>query len=151
MVRRFYINMTQKGKFLDMYSRSLVNDEIIKFTKTDKKQVEIAEIEWDELIALDRAEFFDEQEKGFFVYPRKRTVENILGIGIKNPYRFINRAREIKDTKYPDYVEISAYAVEKESDKAYLINNVWIAKSLTIKGEEGKLYLKKWVFFKEFC
>ena len=72
-----------------------------------------------------------------------------MGINNNNPYKLINECKEIKTTNKNGYIEISTKAIEKETEKAYLILNSWLAKSQTIK-EDGKLYIKDWLFFKSF-
>lgn len=65
MIRKFYINMTQKGKFQFQYN-SLIENGMVRFIKTDKKQVEIVEIDYTAIEELYKKEVEESTSKGFF-------------------------------------------------------------------------------------
>ncbi|MGV3076372.1 hypothetical protein ACEE21_14920 [Clostridium baratii] len=149
MIRKFYINMTQKGN-IRFNCAKLVTEDIVRFIKTDKKQIEVLEVDWDKLLELDKKEIREAIDNGYYIHKRRYTLERILGIDKNNPYRSIHESKEIKETDREGYIQVKYNSVEDETDKAYFIFNRWIAKSQTIL-EEGMLYIKDWLFFKEFC
>ena len=134
MIRKFYINMYQKGKIKDQLQSKI---DLVKFHKTDNKTVQI--IEFDEDILKD---CFEYNYESCFAY--------ILGIDKYNFYlnRSLMREILIEDTK-EDYKAIKSEQIEKETEKAYFIKGLdaWIPKSQCIK-EEKILYIKNWIFFK---
>lgn len=148
MLRRFYINMTQKGN-IKFSCAKLVSEGIVKFHKTGKKQIEILEVDWGKLEDLDNRELKEALDNGYFVHKRKYALERILGIDRNNPYKRIHESKEIKETNKDGYIEVDSSYIENESEKAYFIFDRWIAKSQTIL-EESRLYIKDWLFFKEF-
>ena len=147
MIKKYYINMTQKGKFEFMCKR-FIELNYITFTKTDKKQVQIVTIDFDKIDQYYQEEVEASNSKAFLTH-YKNGIFSILGINNNNPYKLINECKEIKTTNKTGYIEIDFAAVEKETEKAYLISNNWIAKSQTVK-EDNKLYIKDWLFFKSF-
>ena len=147
MIKKYYINMTQKGKFQDRY-KTFIDLDFISFTKTDKKQIEIVSIDFAAIDQYYQEEVEASNSKAFLTH-YNNGIFSILGINNNNPYKLINECKEIKTTNKNGYIEISTKAIEKETEKAYLILNSWIAKSQTVK-EDNKLYIKDWLFFKSF-
>ena len=147
MIRQFYINMTQKGKLQDRYN-TFINLNYITFTKTDKKQVEVAKIDFKLIDDYYKEEVKNSNSKGYLTHYNDG-IYTVLGINKNNTYKLINEAKEIKETDIEGYRQISTKAIEKETEKAYYILNSWIAKSQTIK-DDDRLYIKDWLFFKEY-
>lgn len=147
MTRQFYINMTQKGRFQDRY-KTFIDLNYITFIKTDKKQIEIVKIDFKEINNYYKDEVNKSNCKGFLTHYNDG-IYLILGINKNNVYKLINEAKEIKENDIKGYIQISLEAIEKETEKALLILNSWIAKSQTIK-EDNRLYIKDWLFFKEY-
>ena len=141
--------MTQKGN-IRFNCAKLVTEDIVRFIKTDKKQIDILEVDWYKLLELDKKELREAIDNGYFIHKRRYTLERILGIDKNNPYRSIHESKEIKETDKDGYIQVEYDSVEDETEKAYFIFNRWVAKSQTIL-EEGMLYIKDWLFFKEFC
>lgn len=137
MLRRFYINMTQKGNLQDINRR--MEDIKLTFIKTNKKQVEIVE-------------FDDEQVKICFDIENNYNtcfLSRCFGIGNNDIYKYIRESEEIRANDKEGYKQVNIKAVERETEKAYMIYDTWIAKSQTIR-EENTLYIKDWLFFKSF-
>ena len=147
MIKKYYINMTQKGKFQDRY-KTFIDLDFISFTKTDKKQIEIVNIDFAAIDQYYQEEVKASNSKAFLTH-YNNGIFSILGINNNNPYKSINECKELKEDDKVGYIQINIAAVEKETEKAYLISNNWIAKSQTVK-EDNKLYIKDWLFFKSF-
>lgn len=149
MLRKFYVNMTQKGRFLDRYS-SFIKLNYISFEKTDKKQVEIVAIDFEKIDDYYKEEVENYKKSGGmgFLYHYKNDIENILGINNNNPHKIFMSMREIKDNDKEGYRSIDIKYIDKETEKAYNIKGFdWIPKSQTIK-EGNLLYIKNWLVFK---
>lgn len=148
MLRKFYINMKQKGDIL-LRCFVLIDKGILEFSKTDKRQVQILSIDWGKLEKLDTEELSDALDEGFYLYKRRYTLENILGIGKGNPYKGINMCKELRENDIKGYIQVDSKFISKCSDKAYYLFDRWVAKSQTIL-KEDRLYIKDWLFFREF-
>lgn len=131
MIRKFYVNMYQKGQIL---SQLQSKQDFVKFYQTDNKSVQIIE-------------FDDEVIRKHFDYNYESCFLQILGIDKYNPYKTRNKAREITKYSKEGYIYIDKKEVAKESEKAYMVWDAWIPKSQTIV-EGERLYIKDWVFFK---
>lgn len=148
MIRKFYINMTQKGS-IRFNCAKLVSEDIVKFCKTDKKQIEILEVDWDRLVDLDKMELREAIDNGYFIHKRRYTLERILGIDKNNPYKHLHESKELKETDKEGYIQVASNYIKDETEKAYFIFDRWVVKSQTLL-EEDRLYIKDWLFFKEF-
>lgn len=151
MIRRFYITMFQKGKFNELRNSEI--KQFITFQPTDKKQIQIVEI--DEAAINKYDEDRREQELRDFGICKSAPFldyiyDSILGISHYSGYKYRSALREIlpEDIK-EDYKAIKSSFIEKESEKAYFIKGLdsWIPKSQCVK-DDNILYIKRWLFFK---
>lgn len=133
MIRKFYINMYQKGQLKQQLQNNI---DLVAFYATDNKTVQIIEFDEDTI-------------KDYFKSNYEVCFLHILGIDKYNSYRDRSLMRECTNDNKEGYKSIELNQVGKETEKAYFIKGLdnWIPKSQTLQ-ENNKLYIKDWIFFK---
>ena len=145
-MRKFIVTMNQKG---ELNTRIGMYKNFITYEKTDKKQFQIAVIDFEGI----EKQYKEELKKNGFIYSPVDMIKTILRINEKSPlyYSFIMTLREIKENDSKEYVTMDKNEITKETEKAYYIEklNNWIPKSQT-KIDNDLLYVKRWIIAKMF-
>lgn len=136
MIRKFYINMYQKGQLKNQLQCNI--DKLVIFHKTENKSVQILE--------------FDEDTLKCYFHSKMNynaCFLSILGVNENNPYTDRSKMREIFKDEKEGFKAIDINQISKQTEKAYFIKGLdsWIPKSQTEKDNQY-LYIKNWLFFK---
>ena len=147
-MRKFIITMNQKGDLefrLQCISRY---KKYITYEKTDKKQVQIVNIDYEGIEKEFKEEIKEHNKQGWngFLTNPIDEIEHILGIGKNDLYKIRMSLREIKENDIEGYASLNTSYITKETEKAYFIEALdkWIAKSQTII-KNDILYIKRWL------